>query len=520
MVKGIIFELYAINEQKQKFYIRTLKYTTMKKYGYLIASAVLGSVFSLSLLFVFQADIIQPKTKQIVHTEQDFIKKVSYEKSSATHELLDFTSSAEKVMPTVVHIETRVSVRTNAYPPGFDIWKEFFGPQWSLPQEESNVRKGSGSGVVVSHDGYIVTNNHVIQNADEIEITLHDKQKFIAKVIGSDPNTDIALLKIEAEELSPITFANSDEIKVGEWVLAVGNPFNLNSTVTAGIVSAKGRNINILKQQYAIESFIQTDAAINPGNSGGALTNIYGDLVGINTAIASPTGSYSGYGFAVPSNIVSKVIYDLKTYGIVQRGFLGVSIREVDSKFAEEKKLHVHTGVYIEDIMEKGAASKSNLQKSDVILAIDEIPVKTTSEIQEIIGRRSPGDVVAVKINRFGKEEVISVTLTNREGNVALTEKNSGDEIIATLGISVAEVDKKTLAKTNKKQGIEVTAIHDGLIRKHTSMRVGFIITQVDKTPITSVEQFMSVMKNKKGGVMIEGIYKDAPGVFYYAFGM
>ena len=424
-------------------------------------------------------------------------------------------------MPTVVHIETRVSVRTSAYPPGFDIWKEFFGPQWSIPQqEESNIRKGSGSGVIVSHDGYIATNNHVIQNADEIEVTLHDKRKFIAKVIGTDPNTDIALLKIEAEELIPITFANSDEVKVGEWVLAVGNPFNLNSTVTAGIVSAKGRNINILKQQYAIESFIQTDAAINPGNSGGALTNIHGDLVGINTAIASPTGSYSGYGFAVPSNIVSKVIYDLKTYGIVQRGFLGVSIREVDSKLAEEKKLHVNKGVYIDEIADKGAASKSKLQKEDVILAIDDIPVETTSEIQEIIGRRSPGDVVAVKIDRFGKEHTISVTLTNREGNVALTEKSSGDEIIATLGIRVTEADKKTLSKINKKYGLEVTEINDGLIRKHTSMRAGFIITQVDKTPITSVEQFTTIMKNKKGGVMIEGVYKDIPGTFYYAFGM
>ncbi|MDA3883252.1 MAG: Do family serine endopeptidase [Bacteroidales bacterium] len=491
----------------------------MKKIAVYLIPAILGSVFTLAIGYMVYPEVQQYKNDNVKSETTDFAHKVSYTSPASGTELIDFTETASQVMPTVVHIKTETTLRTGAYPPGYDIWQEFFGPHWNMPQQE-NIQHGAGSGVIVSDDGYIVTNNHVIQQADKIEVVLNNKQSYNAEVIGTDPNTDIALIKISAANLRPIKFANSDNVKVGEWVLAVGNPFNLTSTVTAGIVSAKGRNINILRQKYAIESFIQTDAAINPGNSGGALTNMHGDLVGINTAIASPTGSYSGYGFAVPANIVTKVIYDLKKYGLVQRGFIGVSIRDVDSKLIKEKDLAVSEGVFIADLLEKGAAAKAGLKKEDVIIEIDEIAVNSTSELQEIIGRRSPGDVVAVKINRNGTEKLIDVTLTNKDGNTTLTEKSESDGMVAQLGISLKEVDSAVLSELNISNGIQVKEIADGLIRKHTTMRDGFIITKLNNSNISDVEQFTELMKKQNGGILIEGVYPDVPGTFYYAFGM
>jgi Do/DeqQ family serine protease len=491
----------------------------MKKIAIYLIPAILGSMFTLAIGYIVYPEFQEYKSGNAKSETTDFVHKVSYTSPASGTGLIDFTETASEVMPTVVHIKTETTLRTGAYPPGYDIWQEFFGPHWNMPQQE-NIQRGAGSGVIVSDDGYIVTNNHVIQQADKIEVVLNNKQSYNAEVIGSDPNTDIALIKINTENLTPIKFANSDNVKVGEWVLAVGNPFNLTSTVTAGIVSAKGRNINILQQKYAIESFIQTDAAINPGNSGGALTNMHGELVGINTAIASPTGAYSGYGFAVPANIVTKVIYDLKKYGLVQRGFIGVSIRDVDSKLIKEKDLAVSEGVYIADLLETGAAAEAGLKKEDVIIEIDEIAVNSTSEVQEIVGRRSPGDVVAVKINRKGKEKLIDVTLTNKEGNTTLTEKTESDGMVSQLGISLKNVDSAVLTELNITDGVQVENIAEGLIRKHTTMRDGFIITKLNNKSITSVEQFMELMKNQKGGILIEGVYPDVPGTFYYAFGM
>ncbi|MFW5851896.1 MAG: Do family serine endopeptidase [Bacteroidota bacterium] len=491
----------------------------MKKYALYLIPAILGSVFTLAIGYMVHPKIQQYTNDTMMSETTDFAQKASYTSLAKGTELIDFTETASHVMPTVVHIKTETALRTGAYPPGYDIWQEFFGPHWNMPQQE-NIQRGAGSGVIVSDDGYIVTNNHVIQQADNIEVVLNNKQSYNAEVIGTDPNTDIALIKINAENLTPINITNSDNVKVGEWVLAVGNPFNLTSTVTVGIVSAKGRNINILQQEYAIESFIQTDAAINPGNSGGALTNMHGDLVGINTAIASPTGSYSGYGFAVPANIVTKVIYDLKKYGIVQRGFIGVSIRDVDSKLIKEKDLSVSDGVFIADLLENGAAGKAGLKKEDVIIEIDEIAVNSTSEVQEIIGRRSPGDIVAVKINRKGKEKLIDVTLTNKDGETTFIEKENADVMVTQLGISLKEIDGAILSELNISDGVQVEKIAEGLIRKHTTMRDGFIITKLNNKPISSVEQFMELMKKQKGGILIEGVYPDAPGTFYYAFGM
>ena len=492
----------------------------MKKVLVLTGSAVLGSVVTLFFLYAIGSPIVDFSDKYDRSKESEFVSKTSYNGSAEGIAGVDFVDASAKVMSTVVHISTKTTIRASAVPPGMEMWQDFFGPQWQFPQQEQeNVQQSSGSGVIVQKDGYIVTNNHVVNGADEITVTLHDKRTYTAKVIGTDPNTDIALIKIDADSLDVISFANSDAVKVGEWVLAVGNPFNLNSTVTAGIVSAKGRNINILKQKYAIESFIQTDAAINPGNSGGALTNAKGDLIGINTAIASPTGSYSGYGFAVPSNIVSKVIFDLKTYGVVQRGFLGVSIREIDSKLKDEKNLKNTDGVYVEALVEGGAGEKAGVKIGDIILEIDGIKVSSSSEIQEIVGRRAPGDQVAVKINRKGDLKSIDVILSNKDGEAKLTEKGTVD-VVENLGISVENCDPKILKQLGKTSGVQVTDIESGTVQKHTGMRKGFVITKVDNQVIKDVAQFNDIMKNKKGGVMIEGVYPDAPGTFYYAFGM
>lgn len=494
----------------------------MKKISVYVGSAILGSAFTLGAVFFFQPSykISVPHAEQT--TSKHIVQTTNFNNAhSSSSQWFDFTEASAKVMPTVVHIATATTVRSSAYPPGFELWQEFFGPQWGLPQqqEKKDVRKGSGSGVIVQKDGYIVTNNHVIQDADEITVTLNDKRSFTATVIGADPNTDLALIKIDADSLDIIEFTNSDAVKVGEWVLAVGNPFNLNSTVTAGIVSAKGRNINILKQKYAIESFIQTDAAINPGNSGGALTNATGELIGINTAIASPTGSYSGYGFAVPSNIVSKVIFDIKTYGFVQRGFLGVSIREVNAELVKEKKLTVSEGAYIESVIEQGAAKKAGIEPGDVITEIDGIKITSPSEIQEIIGRRSPGEEVAVTVVRKSATRTLQLILTNKDGEQKLSEKATLD-LIAALGISVKDADAKLLKTMNLKSGVQVTAIETGVVQKHTNMRQGFVITKVDNVIIKNAEQFTTLINAKKGGVLIEGSYPDAVGTFYYAFGL
>ena len=488
----------------------------MKNFFVLTGSAIVGSVMTIAILYAANPQVFQKSSDTIENEQPSIVRTASY--SDSPNGGTDFTEAAEKVMPTVVHISTKTTVRSSSYPQGLDLWQQFFGEGWDMPQKE-NVQQASGSGVIVQKDGYIVTNNHVVQGADEITVTLHDKREFTAKIVGTDPNTALAHIKIEANELSPITFANSDEVKVGEWVLAVGNPFNLNSTVTAGIVSAKGRNINILRQKYAIESFIQTDAAINPGNSGGALTNANGDLIGINSAIASPTGSYTGYGFAVPSNLVSKVIYDLKKYGVVQRGFLGVSIRDVDSKLVQEKDLKVNSGVYVDAANENGAAEKAGIKTGDVILEIDGMSVASASEIQEIIGRRTPGDAVHVKVDRKGTVKDFEVHLTNKDGNEKLTEKASED-VYTKLGITVENANSKMLKKLGIENGIEVTSVDDGVIKKYTNMRKGFNITKIDNENIKDIEQFTKIIERKSGGVMIEGVYPDVAGTFYYAFGI
>ena len=308
---------------------------------------------------------------------------------------LDFTFAAEKTVHGVVHIQCETTVQSVFY----DDFFSFLLP----PQSRERSYQTSGSGVIISEDGYVITNNHVVQDAETINVVLNDKRSFVARLVGNDPSSDLAVIKIEADGLEPLQFGNSDEVKIGEWVLAVGNPFNLTSTVTAGIVSAKARNINILGNKMSnapIESFIQTDAAVNPGNSGGALVNLKGELVGINTAIASSTGSYTGYSFAIPSNIVRKVTSDLIQYGMTQKANIGVHFAEMDSKLAEVKGIKSVRGIYIGYVIKDGAADKAGIKDGDIITSIDGKSVNSNAEFNEVLAQHSPGDVVKVAIER------------------------------------------------------------------------------------------------------------------------
>ncbi len=443
---------------------------------------------------------------------------------------LDFTAVSKKVMNSVVHIKTtnKVAMNNQSYyfspdPFGDDFFRQFFGEprKQEAPKEKEKpfVQMGAASGVIIDGNGYIVTNNHVVAGADDIEVSLYDNEVYKAKVIGTDPSTDLAILQISKKGLEALPFANSDNVEVGEWVLAIGNPFDLNSTVTAGIVSAKGRNINIINDKSAIEAFIQTDAAINPGNSGGALVNLKGELVGINTAIASPTGSYSGYGFAIPSNIVSKVVRDIMKYGMVQRAYLGVLIHGIDGDFAKEKNLDVNEGAYVDSVMAKSSASEAGIKIGDVITGIDSVNVIKTADLLEQIGRHHPGDKVNVRVDRKGKELNFAVTLANIKGEKKVAMKESQD-VLDLLGATFQTLDKAKAKKLGIDGGVVVKEIHNGALKSQTSIDEGFIITDVNHKKVTSLEELKSDLKDYKGGVILGGIYENYPGEMYYAFGL
>ncbi len=496
----------------------------MKNTTSIILSSVLASTLTLGSYIYVNSEKTQPK---ILEQKTNFAKQVNFTNSSIAS--VDFREAAKKSMPAVVHIKSSKNVRAASYnqqiPPQFrGLFDQFFGMPYSENQNQSEPQSrpmGSGSGVIIDNQGYIVTNNHVIKDADELEVVLNDNRTYKATIVGTDPTTDIALLQISENNLPYLAFNNSDHTEVGEWVLAVGNPFNLNSTVTAGIVSAKGRNINILKEKSAIESFIQTDAAINPGNSGGALVNLNGDLIGINTAIASPTGAYSGYGFAVPSNIVQKIVKDLKEYGVVQRGYLGVVMQSLNSEIAKEEDISLTEGVFVHDFSEESSAKKAGLEKGDVIIAIDEKQVKSGAELQELIGRKRPGDKVNVTVHRNGKEKQYLVTLLDSKGKNTLEAKaSSKSKIMNLLGADFTESSKETNRALGISNGIEVQNIRSGKISTHTRMQNGFVITKVNHKPVKSIKAFEEIVASASGGVLIEGYYLDRPGLHYYALGL
>ncbi len=489
----------------------------MKTFGKTLLAATLGSVVTLSAYEVFD----QPD-QVLVEKEPSYAARVAnYEAPQGMKELVDFTAAAEKVTPAVVHITTKITARgqANASQQVPDFFRDFFGDQFRMQPQQPRERQASGSGVIISEDGYVVTNNHVVDNADEILVLMNDNREYVAEVIGTDPSTDLALLKVDEKGLPTVPVANSDEIKVGEWVLAVGNPFNLESTVTAGIVSAKGRSINILRESGAIESFIQTDAAINPGNSGGALVNLNGDLVGINTAIASPTGSYSGYGFAVPTNIMGKVVDDLIKYGKVQRAFLGIMIRDVNSTLADEKDLSVMNGVYVDSLMEGGAAKAAGIREGDVILSVDGRSVKSVPELQEMIGRKRPGDEAKVVVDRGGSEKTINVALKNMEGTTEIVKASKSAKVNA-LGAEFSEIDEKAKAELGIDAGVQVTRLYPGKLRGQTNMREGFIITRIGDKKINSVKDLEKALADADGGILIEGHYPGDKETRYFGLGM
>ncbi len=432
---------------------------------------------------------------------------VSMPTAGTTVEAADFTTAAAKSIDAVVHVTTEATVQRGS------VGSYFWGYAQPAPQQV----RGAGSGVIISNDGYIVTNNHVVEKADKIQVHLNDKRKYDATVIGRDPSTDIALIKIDAEDLPTLGFANSDVVKVGQWVLAVGNPMNLTSTVTAGIVSAKARNINILqydpaKDIFPIESFIQTDAAVNPGNSGGALVNTTGDLIGINSAIASTTGAYTGYSFAVPSNIVSKVTSDLMEFGSVRRAYLGVTISDIDQDMAKSLDLTRLKGVYVKDVMDDGAAKSAGVKSGDVIVKVGAMNVDNVPELQEQVGKFSPGDKVAITLVRGGKEEVMDMTLLGRPGADPPTA--SKDVSLPSLGAELAAATDAELKALRIGNGVKVVRINGGKLRS-IGIREGFIITKIDQKPMRSPADIDKALVGRQGGVLIEGVYPNGMRAYY-----
>ncbi|WP_306643807.1 Do family serine endopeptidase [Sanyastnella coralliicola] len=480
----------------------------MKRFFGTLVIAIAGGLIAAGAMHVFGDK--QPVTIIETVTEP---APVTYSNLPASTEALDFTHAAEKTVNAVVHVKTEAEV-DGVYNPWFD----FFGYE----NNETQIQRGSGSGVIISDDGYIVTNNHVIEGAQKITVSLNDNKVYDAEVIGADPGTDIALIKVNAERLPSVTFGNSDNVRIGQWVLAVGNPFDLTSTVTAGIVSAKARNINLLqgdanREIFPIESFIQTDAAVNPGNSGGALVNTNGELIGINTAIASRTGSYSGYSFAVPSSIVSKVAADLKEFGVVQRAFIGVRITEVNQELAEATGLDKIEGVYVSDLVASGAAAEAGIEPGDVILKVGSSDVKTVPELQEQISRYRPGDEVGLAVWRDGQIERVAVTLRNKDGNTELRDAPEV-ETMQVLGASFEEVSDGQKAELEIHGGAVISDVGRGKLRD-SGVKNGFIVTKIDGKKVYDTDDLIDVLTDKSGGVLIEGVYPNGQKA-YYGFGM
>ena len=464
------------------------------------------------------SSLAKPKT---IVVQKDTTTPVQYTGyGSAGYAAPDFRLAAEKSVHAVVHVKTITTYKQY----GYDNWQDWI---FGNPRTFNREATGYGSGVIISSDGYIVTNNHVIDQSNSIEVTLNDGRVEKAEVIGRDPETDVAVIKIKVNDLPFLTFGNSADMQVGDWVLAVGNPFDLQSTVTAGIISAKGRNPGIIGRQRdpynrqnssaprtSIESFIQTDAAVNPGNSGGALVNLQGELIGINTAIASQTGSYIGYSFAIPTVIVKKVVDDILEYGEVQRVVLGINGGTVTKELMDEQNLKVSQGAYVSDLTEDGGANAAGLKPGDVIVAADGKKVTSFAELQEIITPHRPGDKVNLTVNRKGDEKNYLVTLKTQSGN---TKTVGSAEFWAYLGADLEKLSDKELEKYDISYGVRVSKLHDGKL-KSAGVPEGFIITDINKTiRIENVQDVRTAIERHSGNrpVLIEGLLPNGRYTYF-----
>ena len=432
--------------------------------------------------------------------------------SAGRNQPVDLTEAAEKTVHGVVHIKSTIKSRTQTYQEVPDIIEQFmFGARPRQRQYQSQPQVGYGSGVILTTDGYIVTNNHVIENADEIQVTLNDNRVFNATLVGADSNTDLALVKIEGDEFPVVPMGNSDDLKLGEWVLAVGNPFNLTSSVTAGVVSAKSRKIGIYEGGESIESFIQTDAAINMGNSGGALVNVRGELVGINAALESPTGTYAGYGFAIPTTIVKKVVADLKEYGTVQRAMLGIMGGDVLQMRQDERNKNIDfgdviDGVYVSDVVDGGGALAAGIKQGDIITAINGKKVKSMNELQETIVQYRPGDKVTVTLLRDKKEKKFDVELKNSRGNTDIVKEAD----MEVLGATFQDVSDQTRRQLNIGYGVQVESVKNGLM-KDAGIQKGFIILKINNRQIRTAQEIEQIYKEAASSpdqvLFISGVY-------------
>lgn len=475
-----------------------------------LLSACVGGLTSFAVL----NSLIDKKEVQVQYVERDPIPDQSmFRTVNLEHDdWPDFTFAAENAVDAVVYVKVVSTGKTpqNAMPQ--DIFEYFFG--YGAPQQPRQ-KVGSGSGVIIRDDGYIVTNNHVIEGATDIKVTLNTNHTYDAVLVGTDPATDVALLKIEAEGLPYLAFADSDKLRLGEWVIAIGSPYDLRSTITAGIVSAKGRSMPNYSGEYKVESFIQTDAAVNPGNSGGALVDRNGNLVGINTAIISQTGSYAGYSFAVPSNIVRKVVADLIEFGSVKRAVLGITMQEIDDKIAGELKLSSRKGVYIVEVSPSGAASDAGIKAGDVMVAIESIEITNAASVQEAVSRFSPGDKAVIKVIRDGKELELEVTFkgTSQENGVV-----SKDGSVALYGSVIKAAPQEKLDRFGLRHGVEIVSVGPGKLMDAGAVK-GFIMQFVNDQPVSTPQDVIDAVKKSKRSVFIEGVTPSGR-TGYFGFGI
>lgn len=418
----------------------------------------------------------------------------------------DFTYAAESAVDAVVYVKVSVPVQDMRGSGSIFDFFDFFGPFGQMPgqgQNQGSPREqvGSGSGVIIRQDGYIVTNNHVVGDASKIEVTLNNNQTYTASLVGTDPATDVAIIKIDAESLPTIPFADSDKLRLGEWVLAIGSPYELRSTITAGIVSAKGRSMPNYGKELKIESFIQTDAAVNPGNSGGALVNKQGQLVGVNTAIISQTGSYAGYSFAIPSNIVRKIADDLITFGSVKRAVLGVTVSEIDAKKAQELKLSTPQGVYINEVLKGSASDKAGIKSGDILISLDSTKINSFPALQEAVSQFRPGDKADVTVIRDGQRKTFSVTFND-------SSVSNGQDLgngVAFFGATITEAPEEVLSSLGLKKGVLIVEVGEGKM-KEAGAQPGTVITYVNDTPVAKPQDVLNIAKKSKRAVYFEGV--------------